>query len=283
MVADVDCAPEPLPARPRPAARRRERRCRLRRGNGGGPAGSQRRCSPPGCSSAAPSCPRSPRPRLNAAAGRAAGRRAGRADRRDRRAAPRAPPSSRSTGPRSGCSTRVRSADRELDRVARRDALVGGLGEALWILACGLTVVGVLAVAVSAHHAGELNRVLVATLALVALAAFESVQPLPATARELSATLAAGRRVLELIEREPAIADPLEPLPAPAAPRRGARACDRPLRPRRAGGLRGPRPAPRSRPTCRARRPERQRQDDGDEPPPALPRPGSRPRQPRRA
>ena len=96
---------------------------------------------------------------------------------------------------------RVRSADRELDRVARRDALVGGLGEGLWVLACGLTVVGVLAVAVSAHQAGELNRVFVATLALVALAAFESVAPLPGTARELSATLAAGRRVLELIGR----------------------------------------------------------------------------------
>jgi ATP-binding cassette, subfamily C, bacterial CydC len=113
---------------------------------------------------------------------------------------------------------RVRSADHELDRLARRDALVGGLGESLSVLACGLTVVAVLAVAVSAHHAGALNRVLVATLALVALAAFESVAPLPATARELSATLAAGRRVLELIGREPAIVDPAEPLPAPAAP-----------------------------------------------------------------
>ena len=44
-----------------------------------------------------------------------------------------APPGSRSTG-RGAMLARVRSADRELDRVARRDALVGGLGESLCAL-----------------------------------------------------------------------------------------------------------------------------------------------------
>src|SRR5207248_9406596 len=60
---------------------------------------------------------------------------------------------------------RVRSADRELDRVARRDAVAGGLGDALSILVAGLTVAGVLAVSVQAHAAGSLDRVLVAMLA----------------------------------------------------------------------------------------------------------------------
>ena len=59
---------------------------------------------------------------------------------------------------------------------------------------------------------------LVATLALLALASFEAVAPLPAAARELSATLAAGRRVLELTDREPAVRDPAEPLPAAGRP-----------------------------------------------------------------
>ena len=62
---------------------------------------------------------------------------------------------------------------------------------------------GVLALAVSADYAGSLDRVLVASLALLALASFEAVTPLPAAARELSATRAAGRRVLELIDRKP--------------------------------------------------------------------------------
>ena len=112
--------------------------------------------------------------------------------------------------------TEVRRADRELRRLARRDALVAGLADALAILVSGLTVVGVLAVAVAAHHAGSLDRVLVATLALLALSSFEAVAPLPAAARELAATIGAGRRVLELMNREPAVTDPAQSWSAPA-------------------------------------------------------------------
>jgi thiol reductant ABC exporter CydC subunit len=110
---------------------------------------------------------------------------------------------------------RVRAADRELDRLARRDALAGGLGDSLSILAAGLTVVGVLAVSVDAHAGGSLDRVLVAMLALLAVASFEAVSGLPSAARELSATLASGRRVLELVDREPSVRDPATPLAPP--------------------------------------------------------------------
>jgi ATP-binding cassette, subfamily C, bacterial CydC len=113
---------------------------------------------------------------------------------------------------------RIREADRELVRLGRRDALVAGLADALSILVAGLTTVGVLAVAVAAHDAGTLDRVLVAALALLALSSFDAVSPLPAAARELAATLASGRRVLELTDREPAVADPSSPTPAPRAP-----------------------------------------------------------------
>jgi ATP-binding cassette, subfamily C, bacterial CydC len=113
---------------------------------------------------------------------------------------------------------RVREADRELARMARRDALAGGVAEGLGVLVTGATVVGVLAVAVTSADAGSLERVLVAVLALVALASFEAVAPLPQAVRELSETLAAGRRVLELTCREPAVRDPADPLPAPRGP-----------------------------------------------------------------
>ncbi len=112
---------------------------------------------------------------------------------------------------------RVRDSDRALVRLARGDALVAGIADAASILVAGLTVAGVLAIAVAAHDAGSLDRVLVATLALLALSSFDAVAPLPGAARELSATLAAGRRVLELTGREPAIADPPHPEPAPRA------------------------------------------------------------------
>jgi ATP-binding cassette, subfamily C, bacterial CydC len=113
---------------------------------------------------------------------------------------------------------RIRKSDRELARLGRRDALAAGAADALSILVAGLTVVGVLAVAVAAHDTGTLDRVLVATLALLALASFDAVAPLPAAARELSGTLASGRRVLELTDREPAVRDPHAPRAAPKRP-----------------------------------------------------------------
>jgi ATP-binding cassette subfamily C protein CydC len=113
---------------------------------------------------------------------------------------------------------RIRASDRELARSARRDALAAGLAEALSIVVVGVTVAGVLTVSVAAHEAGTLDRVLVATLALLALASFDAVSPLPVAARELSGSLAAGRRVLELTDREPPVRDPAAPRPAPARP-----------------------------------------------------------------
>jgi ATP-binding cassette subfamily C protein CydC len=110
---------------------------------------------------------------------------------------------------------RVSAADRTLVKLARRDALSAGVGDGLELVVTGLTIAGVLAVGIAAHEHGALNRVLIATLALLALAAFEAVTPLAATARDLSATLAAGRRVLELTDRTAAVRDPAEPAPAP--------------------------------------------------------------------
>ena len=87
----------------------------------------------------------------------------------------------------------VRAADRAIAQDARRDSLVAGLGSGLLVLVAGLTTVGVLAAAVSAHASGDLDRVLVAAVTLLALASFEGVVPLPGAAQELNATTAAGR------------------------------------------------------------------------------------------
>jgi thiol reductant ABC exporter CydC subunit len=113
---------------------------------------------------------------------------------------------------------RLEAADRRLVRISRRAALADGTGDGLRLLVTGATVVGVLAVAVAAHAGGGLNRVLMAMLALLTLASFEAVQPLPEALRELGVTLGAGRRVLDLTDREPSIVDPERPLPPPIAP-----------------------------------------------------------------
>jgi ATP-binding cassette subfamily C protein CydC len=112
---------------------------------------------------------------------------------------------------------RIGAADEALVRIGRRDALAAGVGDGLQIAVAGGTAVGVLALAVSAHSGGQLDRVLIAMLALLALASFDAVQPLVGVARELGATLAAGRRVLELVDREPRVVDPRSPAAAPPA------------------------------------------------------------------
>jgi ATP-binding cassette subfamily C protein CydC len=106
---------------------------------------------------------------------------------------------------------RLRAADHELARLSRRQALAAGLGDALVVLTAGVTVAAVLAVSIAA----DVDRVLLATLALLTLASFDAVTPLTAAARELSATRSAGRRVVELTDRSPLVRDPDEAVPAP--------------------------------------------------------------------
>jgi ATP-binding cassette, subfamily C, bacterial CydC len=112
---------------------------------------------------------------------------------------------------------KIKVTDEELARLGDRDAFVAGLADALSVLVAGVTTTGVLAVAVAAHDAGSLDRVLVATLALLALASFEAVSGLPGAARGLSSTAASGARVLELTDRATAVVDPPAPLPPPRA------------------------------------------------------------------
>lgn len=99
----------------------------------------------------------------------------------------------------------------------RRAARVVGLGDALGLLASGLTLAGVLVVAIPAVRAGELDGVLLGTLALAVLAVFEVVLPLPAAMERLDAGLAAGRRVVAAAGSTPAVGDPATPRPAPEA------------------------------------------------------------------
>jgi len=113
---------------------------------------------------------------------------------------------------------RLRAADRTLVRLARRDALAGGLADGLLLAVTGATVAGVLAVAVHAVGTGAISPVPVAMLGLLALAAFDAVTPLPAAVRDLAATLAAGRRVLEIADRPVPVTDPPAPSSPPAWP-----------------------------------------------------------------
>jgi thiol reductant ABC exporter CydC subunit len=110
------------------------------------------------------------------------------------------------------------AADKELVAVALRDARGAGAADAVGVAAAALTTLAVLAAATAAAGRGALDPLLVAPLTLVAVGAFEAVLPLSTAARQLPVVLAAGRRVLELMDREPEVADPERPAPAPSRP-----------------------------------------------------------------
>lgn len=108
--------------------------------------------------------------------------------------------------------------DRELVRVSLRDAQGAGAAGALGVAVAGLTTVGMLGATTAAAAGGALSPLLVAPLTLIAMGAFEAVLPLSAAARHLPSVLSAGRRVLDLVDRPPVVADPAEPAGPPVRP-----------------------------------------------------------------
>jgi ATP-binding cassette subfamily C protein CydCD len=89
-------------------------------------------------------------------------------------------------------------------------------GAALSGLLIDMTAIGVLAVAASVASQGQLDRVLVAVVVLVAIASFEVAQTLAAAFQGLGGHLAAAARIRELSEAQPAVVDPARPAVPPA-------------------------------------------------------------------
>lgn len=87
------------------------------------------------------------------------------------------------------------------DRQHRRETAIQAAG----ILAMGLALAGTLALAVPAVREGGITPPSLAMLALLSLAAFDLVLPLPAAFQSLFAARQAARRVFELVDRQPMV------------------------------------------------------------------------------
>jgi thiol reductant ABC exporter CydC subunit len=124
---------------------------------------------------------------------------------------------------------RTSEIDASLTQVAGASARTAGVGQGLATLLSGLAMWGALVAGVVAVHAGTLNGVLLAVIALVPLAAFELVTDLPTATQTLQRVRRSATRTLEVIHARPPVAEPADPRPipvgAPAALRvRGLRA-----------------------------------------------------------
>jgi thiol reductant ABC exporter CydC subunit len=111
----------------------------------------------------------------------------------------------------------VATLDREVVSGQRDLARASSLGGALAVLITDLTAVAVLALAVPSVRGGRVDGVELAMLVLLTLASFEAVAPLPAAWHALGAMDEAGRRLFDLMDAAPAVAEPTGAAPEPLA------------------------------------------------------------------
>ena len=113
---------------------------------------------------------------------------------------------------------RVVEHDRELTRVAAASAHTTGVGAGLVVLCTGMAMWAALALGVSAVHAGRLDGVFLAVVALIPLAAFELVSPLPVAAQALEGAQRSAARLSAVLDQpelviEPSVAKATRPGP----------------------------------------------------------------------
>jgi ATP-binding cassette subfamily C protein CydC len=109
----------------------------------------------------------------------------------------------------------IATLDRKLGRLQGRMAFIMGLQDALGDLLMNLAMLSVLVLAIPLVSGGEVRGVYLAFLALVVLGSFEAVQPLGTAFQFLGRSVRAGERVFEIVDAEPEVRDPAEPLPIP--------------------------------------------------------------------
>jgi ATP-binding cassette, subfamily C, bacterial CydC len=112
---------------------------------------------------------------------------------------------------------RVLDAGRSLSTAQHGLGRVGALVNALSLLLSGLAVWGVLVLGVPLVGS-RLDGVSLAVLVLVVLASFEAVNPLAPAAQHLETSLAAARRLFQLVDAPPAVRSPAGALPGPRSP-----------------------------------------------------------------
>ncbi len=100
-----------------------------------------------------------------------------------------------------------------MESAQRRMADFGGLKASLSVLMANLGMLAVLVLAVPLVTTGRLPGLYLAVVSLAALTCFETIQPLPLAAQYLENSLAAARRLLEVVDASPAVTVPPDPLP----------------------------------------------------------------------
>lgn len=110
---------------------------------------------------------------------------------------------------------RTEQLNRELNHQQEWLAQVRGLVNGLTAMLTGLAGLTILLLAIPLVTGGSIAGVYLALLPLTAVAAFEAVQPLSMAWQVLEESRAAGQRLFDLIDAQPAVLEPSQPVPAP--------------------------------------------------------------------
>jgi len=115
---------------------------------------------------------------------------------------------------------RVSASDGELTRIARSASRNAGTGSGLVVLLTGLAVWAALFFGVPAVRSGRLEDPLLAVVALIPLAVFETVVGLPAAAQCLERVRQSAARLFAVMGTPPAVVSPEVPVPLGPPPHR---------------------------------------------------------------
>lgn len=121
-------------------------------------------------------------------------------------------------GGAAGRQRKLSEINRKLGQTQERMALITGLRAALGDLLMNLAALTLLVLAIPLVAGGEIRGVYLAFLALVVLSSFEAIQPLGEAFQFLGRSLAAGKRLFEVVDDAPPVSDPAHPAPVPEEP-----------------------------------------------------------------
>lgn len=102
----------------------------------------------------------------------------------------------------------VRRLSRTLTITQERMAWLTGLHSALSGLLANLSTIAILVVAIPLVRSDQIDGVYLGLLVLATLASFEAVSPLSAAFQNLGSSVAAAKRLFELVDAEPAVKEP---------------------------------------------------------------------------
>jgi len=115
---------------------------------------------------------------------------------------------------------RVTQLDASLTRISASNASTTGSGLGLTTLLAGLAATGSLYFGARAVHTGHLSGLLLGTLAVVPLAAFELVSPLPAATQALARARQCAARIFAVLDTPAPVTDPAHPIELRGGPHR---------------------------------------------------------------